>query len=88
MKIYRTNGIIAGALFIITMMLGMFDASSVQPHIEETLQEITAIGDLLVPGAMAVFGMAIGIVGIALALFPVVKRQSETIAQTYLAFRF
>jgi len=87
MKQYRINAIAAGALFIITMGLGMYDAYSVEPRLAVSLGEILTFDSLILQGAFAVFAMAIGIVGIALALYPVVKRQSETIAIAYVSFR-
>jgi len=87
MKHYRKNALLAGALFLITMGLGMIDAYFVFPRISGSLGDIPAIGNLIHLGAFAVLGMAVGIVGIALALFPVVKVHSESIALTYLSFR-
>lgn len=87
MKSYRFNAIIIGSLFIITMLAGMVDAYFVAPKLAVTLNQIYQIKNLVLLGAFSVFAMAIGIVGIAISFFPVVKEQSETIAVTYLSFR-
>ena len=87
MKKYKSNAIIIGALFIITMLLGMIDAYFVVPKLNVSLNQLHPINGLLLLGVFSVFAMSIGIVGIAITIFPIVKKQSETIAVTYVSFR-
>lgn len=87
MKSYKSNAIIVGALFIITMLFGMVDSYFVSPKLNVPLDQLYSIRNLILLGVFSVFAMAIGIVGIAIYLYPVVKKQSEVIAVTYLSFR-
>src|ERR1035437_162425 len=87
MKTYRKNAVIIGALFIFTMLSGMIDAYYVAPIFKNPISNILPIDDKLLVGVFSVLIMAIGIVFIAIAFFPVIKKQSETIAITYLTLR-
>jgi len=86
-KTYKKNAVIIGALFIFTMLSGMIDAYSVAPIFKNPITNILAIDDKLLVGVFSVLIMAIGIVFIAIAFFPVIKKQSETIAITYVTLR-
>ena len=86
-KAHRVNAVIVGLLFIITMLLGMVDAYFVAPRLNVQLSSLHQSQGTILLGVFSVFFMAIGIVGIATALFPVVRRQSEAIAITYVSFR-
>lgn len=83
----RINAVTVGLLFIITMLLGMVDAYFVAPRLNVQLSSLRQSQGTILLGVFSVFFMAIGIVGIATTLFPVVRRQSETIAITYVSCR-
>jgi len=83
MNKYRKNAVIIGALFILTMLAGMIDAYFVAPELKTSAFNIN---DLLL-GVFAILTMAIGVVFIAIAFFPVIKKHNESIALTYVIFR-
>lgn len=87
MKTYKKNAIIIGALFIITMLAGMIDAYFVASELNGPVESIIQIESKIVLGVFSVLAMAIGIVFISLAFYPVIKRNSESIALTYVVFR-
>jgi len=76
-----------GALFLGTMILGMIDAYTVAPLLQSGVGAFHAHAVRLHVGAFSVLFMALGVVGIALLLFPVLERHSRLIALTYLSAR-
>ena len=87
MKTFKANAVTIGALFIFTTLVGMIDAYFVAPALKQPVTGILHLDSNLLLGAFSVLIMAVGIVFIAIAFFQVVKRQSETIALTYLSLR-
>ena len=87
MKTFKTNAVTIGALFIFTTLVGMIDAYFVAPALKQPVTGILHLDSTLLLGAFSVLIMAVGIVFIAIAFFPVVKRQSEIVALTYLSLR-
>jgi hypothetical protein len=87
MKTYKENAIIIGALFIFTTLVGMIDAYFVAPEFKQTIANILQINSKILLGVFSVLVMSIGIVFIAITFFPVVKKQSESIAITYVILR-
>ncbi|MBK8946688.1 MAG: DUF4386 domain-containing protein [Ignavibacteriae bacterium] len=87
MILNKNIGIIVGSLFIITIIAGMLDAYLVAPLLKTPLENILDNENYLHFGALLILVMAIGIVGIAIFLFPILKKYSEVIAITYLSFR-
>jgi hypothetical protein len=87
MNTYKKNAIVIGALFIITMLAGMVDAYFVAPDLNNPLTYIHQIESKILIGMFSILVMAIGIVFIAIAFFPIVKKHSEPIALTYVIFR-
>lgn len=87
METFKKNAIIVGALFIITMLVGMIDAYYVAPEFNKPILSILHIDNKLFIGAFAVLIMAIGIVFIAITLFPVVKKNNGIIALSYVVLR-
>jgi len=87
MKTYKINAVIIGALFIFTTLVGMIDAYVVAPIFKNTITNILQVDDKLLLGAFSVLIMAVGIVFIAIAFFPVIKKHSESIALTYVILR-
>ena len=83
----RKNAIAVGLLFVLTMLFGIVDAYFVAPKMNARLSELHQIRGTILLGVFSIFFMAIGIVGIATTLFPIVRRQSEAIAITYVSFR-
>lgn len=86
-KMFRSNSVVVGALFIITMLLGMVDTSLVMPRFQLSPSQLLADPSILLVGVFCVFFMAIGVVGIACSLFPILWEQSKAIAITYISFR-
>lgn len=78
---------IVGALFIITMIAGMIDAYFVAPILNSPLTNFSSNKNLLTTGVLLILLMSLGIVGIAIMLFPILKKYNETIAVTYVSFR-
>jgi hypothetical protein len=76
-----------GALFVITMVLGMIDAYTVAPILNTPLNNIYLNESRIFIGAFSILFMSIGVVGIAILLFPVLERHNKFIAITYLCSR-
>jgi hypothetical protein len=87
MNNYRTNAILTGALFSLTMVAGIVETNISAPLLQGPLSEVCQHEVLLKAGALLILFMAAGIVGIAILLFPVIRTQNEIVALTYLAFR-
>ncbi|WP_281541212.1 DUF4386 domain-containing protein [Maribacter aestuarii] len=87
MKTYKKNAISIGVLFIATMLVGMIDAYFVEPELKSPIINILHVERKLLTGVFSILIMAIGIVFIAIAFYPVIKKQNESIAITYLVFR-
>lgn len=87
MKTYKINAVIIGALFIFTTLVGMIDAYFVAPIFKNPIRNILQVDDKLLLGAFSVLIMAVGIVFIAITFIPVIKKQSESIALTYVVLR-
>ncbi len=65
----------------------MIDAYFVAPEFKNPVVNILQIDSKILIGVFTVLIMAIGIVFIALAFFPVIKKHSESIALTYVILR-
>ena len=83
---------IVGLLFVTTMLAGMVDAYTVAPLLdgsfgEVLLDDVSRDEGRVLTGALCVLYMALGVVGIALVMFPVLRRHDETVAITYVALR-
>jgi hypothetical protein len=87
MKTYKKNAVIIGALFIFTMLSGMIDAYFVVPELKNPITAILQNNGQILTGVFSVLIMAIGILFIAISFYPVIKKQNETIALTYVIFR-
>jgi hypothetical protein len=74
-------------LFILTTLMGMVDAYVAAPVLEGPLADIRQHTAAVLTGGLMRLLMSIGVVGIALAFLPVIRRHSEIIAMAYLAFR-
>jgi hypothetical protein len=87
MKTYKKNAVIIGALFIFTMLAGMIDAYFVAPEFKQPVADILQNDSKILLGVFSVLIMAVGIVFIAITFFSVIKKQSESIAFTYVILR-
>ena len=89
-KNMNTENLIArtvGLLFILTMIVGMFDAYLVAPTLKTSLEIINQNQFRLIIGAFLILSMSLGVVGIAIFLYPLIKKYNEFIAVGYLSFR-
>ena len=87
MKNYKLNAVIIGGLFVLTMLFGMIDAYWIIPKYSGQVDSFASLPQDMLIGCFSVFAMALGLVGIAIAFYPIVKKQSEMIALTYLSGR-
>lgn len=87
MKTYKKNAVIIGTLFIFTLLAGMIDAYFVAPEFKQPVANILQSDSKILLGVFSVLIMAIGIIFIAIAFFPVIKKHSESIALTYVILR-
>ena len=76
-----------GLLFIITMILGMIDAYTVAPILKTPLDNISLNEIRVVVGAFCILLMSIGVVFIAILLYPVLEKYNKIVAITYVSFR-
>lgn len=76
-----------GLLFILTMILGMIDAYAVAPILNTSLNNIGLNEIRVIVGAFCILLMSIGVVFIAVLLYPIIENHSKTVAITYLSFR-
>jgi hypothetical protein len=83
-KIYAK---VVGILFITTMIAGMIDSYAAMPLLTTSLAAISANRTVIMAGVFLLLYMSLGVVGIALFLYPVLKRHNKLIAASYLGFR-
>ena len=76
-----------GALFIITMILGMIDAYTVAPILNTSLADYYSNESQFYIGAFSILSMSLGVVGIAILLYPVLEKHNRIIAITYVCSR-
>ena len=76
-----------GALFIITMILGMIDAYTVAPILHASLADYYSNESQFYIGAFSILFMSLGVVGIAILLYPVLEKHNRIIAITYVCSR-
>ncbi len=74
-------------LFIITMFLGMIDAYTVAPILNTPLDNINSNEIRVMIGAFSILLMSIGVVFIAILLYPILQKHNKYIAVTYVGFR-
>jgi hypothetical protein len=85
----RKNAVIAGVLFIIGTVSGTISAILCNPILKapDYLLRISANENLITIGAILQFIMAISCAGISLALYPILKKFSESLAIGAVGFR-
>jgi len=76
-----------GLLFIITMILGMVDAYTVAPILNTPLNNINLNEIRVIIGAFCILLMSIGVVFIAILLYPILEKHNRLVAITYVSFR-
>jgi hypothetical protein len=76
-----------GALFIITMILGMIDAYTVAPILHASLADYYLNEYKFYIGALSILFMSLGVVGIAILLYPILEKHNRIIAITYVCSR-
>jgi len=76
-----------GLLFVITMFLGMIDAYTVAPILNTPLDNINSNEIRVMIGAFSILLMSIGVVFIAILLYPIIEKHNKYIAVTYVSFR-
>jgi len=89
MKSSRQTAALAGAFFIIAAVAAMVGLVRYGPVLHDSHYVATASGGdtRILAGAFSEVILAISVIGTAVTLFPVVKRQSEGIALGYVAGR-
>jgi hypothetical protein len=75
------------ALFVLTTLMGMVDAYVAAPVLRGPLADIHRHAAAVLTGGLMRLLMSIGVVGIAVAFLPVIRRYNEIVAISYLAFR-
>jgi hypothetical protein len=85
----RKNAVIAGILFIIGTVSGVIEAILCSPvlNASDYLLRMSANENLITIGAILQFIMAISCAGISLALYPILKKFSESLAIGAVGFR-
>ncbi|MCA9734599.1 DUF4386 domain-containing protein [candidate division KSB1 bacterium] len=86
----NTNNKIAkaiGALFLITMILGMIDAYTVAPLLRYPLSDLILHESIFYIGAFSILFMALGVVVISILFYPILERHNKLIAITYISAR-
>ncbi len=88
-RTYRKNAVMAGGLFIIGTVAGTISAVVSNPVLSapDYLNRISTNQNLVIIGITLQLIMAIACAGIALALYPVLRRFSEGLAIGAVAFR-
>ena len=76
-----------GVLFVTTMIAGGIDSYLAMPLLSTPLPNILAHRTTIMLGAFMIIYMSLGVVGIALLMFQILKRQNPLVAAGYLAFR-
>lgn len=76
-----------GALFIITMILGMIDAYTAAPILHRPLADYISNKSQFYIGAFSILFMSLGVVGIAILFYPILEKHNRLIAMTYICSR-
>lgn len=76
-----------GILFVITMILGMIDAYTVAPILKTPLSNMNLNETRIFIGAFSILLMSVGVVFIAILLYPILEKHNKYIAITYVSFR-
>ena len=86
---YRKTAIIVGVLFIVATIAGMIGAIFIGPITDDPdyLVNTSAHENEVALGALLTLIMGVSVVGIAVMIFPILKRVNEGLALAYVGFR-
>jgi len=86
---YRKTAIIVGALFIVATIAGMIGAVFIGPITDDPdyLANTSAQENEVALGALLTMIMGVAAVGIAVMIFPILKKVNEGMALAYVGFR-
>jgi hypothetical protein len=89
MNYFRKNAIIVGVLFIIATVLGVLGRSFLQPILDaqDYLIKISANENQVIIGGLLALLAAFACAGIAIGLYPVLKKHHEALALGSVGFR-
>jgi len=89
MNSYRKIAIIVGVLFIIATFAGVISVLAIGSVLDAPadLSAISANEDKVIIGALFYFIMAVAIPGIAIAIYPILKKYDEALALGYVGAR-
>ena len=89
MNTYRKSAIVAGALFLIAMVASLSGAGVLESVLgaPDYLASVAANEGQILAGMFLEFTNGIAVLGIAIALFPALRRHNETLAIGYVGFR-
>lgn len=85
---YRRNAVVVGILFIIATAAPLASAPFLNPvGASNYLNEVSSNATLVTTGVLLELVMALAIAGIAIGLYPVLRRHSESLAVGYVGIR-
>jgi hypothetical protein len=89
MNSYRKTAIIVGALFITAMFTGMLRYVLLDPILDapDYLTNVSANENLLLIGVLLFFITAVALMGIAIVMYPILKKQNGALALGYVGVR-
>ena len=89
MNSYRKTAIIVGVLFITAMVTGMLRFVILDPILNapDYLINVSTNENQVIIGVLFFFTMAVALVGIAIVIYPILKKQNETLALGYVGAR-
>jgi hypothetical protein len=89
MDSFRKTAIIVGVLFITAMAAGMLRYVLLDPILDvpDYLITISANENLVIIGTLSFFILAVALVGIAIVMYPILKKQNEALALGYVVAR-
>lgn len=85
----RNTAIIVGALFLIAMVTSLVGAALIEAILDapDYLTDVSANSTQVTIGALLELINGIAVIGIAVMMFPILKKQNEALALGYVAFR-
>ena len=89
MKKYRKLEMIAGVGFLLAIVFGILSLSFTESHIKDL--DFTVIADnaiVIKVGAILTMLMALSVMMISLALYPILKKKNTSLALGYVCLRF
>ncbi len=89
MNSYRNNTVIAGVLFLTAMAASLLGGGIIESILvtPDLIAQISANSNTVYFGFFLEFINAISVIGIAVFLYPILKKQNESIALSYVGFR-